>query len=78
MSGKKPPFSKNSEAYKRMIEMLESGEIGPETPPKEAHNMDPIFVANTELAQFRAGLNKAKTERGLMLRGAGSGGGMLF
>ncbi len=50
-----------------MTEMIDSGEIDGDTPPKVAYGKDPIFLQYS-LTAFWAGLNKAKTERGMFLR----------
>lgn len=67
MSDRKPPFSKTSEGYQRLLQLFDDGTIGAETAPKLAFQLDPIFD-QYNLSAFRAGLNKIKTERNMHLR----------
>jgi hypothetical protein len=64
---KVPPFSKGSEGYTRLTQLIENGTVGAETAPKAAYSLDPIFK-DYNLSAFRAGLNKLKSEMGMMLR----------
>jgi hypothetical protein len=66
-SGKPPPFAKGCEGFARLRELIENGTIGAETAPKTAYSLDPLF-GQYNLSAFRAGLNKIKSEMGLMLR----------
>jgi hypothetical protein len=60
-------FTKKTEAYQKMAEMLESGEIDPAEPPRVAYAKHPLFGEHS-LANFRAQLNKYKVQNNLMVR----------
>jgi hypothetical protein len=65
--GKFPPFSKTCEAYLKMVEMLESGELDSSESPKLAFQKHPLFQLHDPNA-FRAGLNKYKVSKGYYTR----------
>jgi hypothetical protein len=71
---KPPPFAKGSEGFNRLKELVDDGTIGAETAPKTAYSLDPIF-SQYNLSAFRAGLNKLKSENGMMLRTASASTG---
>jgi hypothetical protein len=52
--GGRPKFTKNCEAYLKMVEMLASGEIDPGEPPRMAYQRHPLFQLHDANA-FRAG-----------------------
>jgi hypothetical protein len=66
-TGKFPPFSKTCDAYIKMVEMLESGELDSSESPKLAYQKHPLFKLHDPNA-FRAGLNKYKVANGYYTR----------
>jgi hypothetical protein len=72
-AGKCPPFLKTCDAYVKMVEMLESGEIDAAESPKLAYQKHPLFQLH-DLAAFRAGLNKYKAMNGYYTRNGNAGG----
>jgi hypothetical protein len=70
-------WSKDSEAAKLLRSGLENGDIDPNDSPKAIWESCPVFQ-QYDLPKFRAGLNKVRTELGLMVRkksGSEQGGG---
>ena len=67
MATKFPPFSKDSDGYKKMCELLDDGTIDPYMQPKLAYRQDPVF-RNYKPDAFRAGLNKEKAKQNMMMR----------
>ena len=41
---------KKCDAYKRMVELLEDGTIGPDMAPRDAYRTDPIFLQYSKVA----------------------------
>ena len=66
MAGR-PKFTKTCEAYLKMVEMLDSGEIDPGESPRLAYQKHPLFQ-QYDLPVFRAGLNKYKATTGYYTR----------
>jgi hypothetical protein len=62
-----PPFSKSCDGYRKMVEMLASGEIDPADSSKVAWGKHHLFQGH-KLESFRAALNKYKTVHGMMIR----------
>ena len=58
------PFTKKCDAYKRMVELLEDGTIGPDMAPRDAYRTDPIFHQYSEVA-FKSQLKKWKDANGM-------------
>jgi hypothetical protein len=61
-----PPFTAKCEAYERMVQMFQSGELDRAFSPKFIYDSYPQLFSQYTLQSFRAQLNKYKTANGLM------------
>jgi hypothetical protein len=67
MATRQAPFLKSSEAYQKMVELFENGQIDPSEPPRVAYTKHPLF-RQYSLQSFRAQLNKYKVQNNMMIR----------